>query len=388
MADPASSEASGVSLRAEIEAYRHLSHGVAPPRALWRAATGPPPLLSSIASADTLQSQLDASEASSLRLLRARWEELRRVPPSLPRPIQLALALERPLPGLLALQRRLRADVLSAVDGSTRASDAERTLMLRRGRRARQPREQREVERAEKKRQMDAEVRRKRRRDEFLLKIGLRPPTHFSHMSHPTFPISHLLFLFLLIVAHHDEFKAQHKEWARTAVKLGRAVLGSFDLKARKEVKEKERQQRERLKALRENNIDEYMKLINDTKNERITELLAETDRYLKELGAKVQASKELTKAKAEGAPSLGADGDADGANGANGEAAPSGAQQMGEGGQYYAGAHSVSEEIVEQPTMLMGGKLKQYQMQGLNWLVSLHNNSLNGILADEMGLG
>ena len=357
MADPASSEASGVSLRAEIEAYRHLSHGVAPPRALWRAATGPPPLLSSIASADTLQSQLDASEASSLRLLRARWEELRRVPPSLPRPIQLALALERPLPGLLALQRRLRADVLSAVDGSTRASDAERTLMLRRGRRARQPREQREVERAEKKRQMDAEVRRKRRRDEFLLKI----------------------------VAHHDEFKAQHKEWARTAVKLGRAVLGSFDLKARKEVKEKERQQRERLKALRENNIDEYMKLINDTKNERITELLAETDRYLKELGAKVQASKELTKAKAEGAPSLGADGDADGANG---EAAPSGAQQMGEGGQYYAGAHSVSEEIVEQPTMLMGGKLKQYQMQGLNWLVSLHNNSLNGILADEMGLG
>ena len=24
----------------------------------------------------------------------------------------------------------------------------------------------------------------------------LHPPTHFSHMSHPTFPISHLLFLF------------------------------------------------------------------------------------------------------------------------------------------------------------------------------------------------
>lgn len=26
--------------------------------------------------------------------------------------------------------------------------------------------------------------------------------------------------------------------------------------------------------------------------------------------------------------------------------------------------------------------------MRGLEWLVSLHNNSLNGILADEMGLG
>ena len=26
--------------------------------------------------------------------------------------------------------------------------------------------------------------------------------------------------------------------------------------------------------------------------------------------------------------------------------------------------------------------------MSGLRWLVSLHNNNLNGILADEMGLG
>ena len=33
---------------------------------------------------------------------------------------------------------------------------------------------------------------------------------------------------------------------------------------------ERERAQRERLKALRDNNLDEYMKLINDTKNERI----------------------------------------------------------------------------------------------------------------------
>jgi ATP-dependent helicase STH1/SNF2 len=28
------------------------------------------------------------------------------------------------------------------------------------------------------------------------------------------------------------------------------------------------------------------------------------------------------------------------------------------------------------------------YQIQGLEWLVSLYNNKLNGILADEMGLG
>lgn len=28
------------------------------------------------------------------------------------------------------------------------------------------------------------------------------------------------------------------------------------------------------------------------------------------------------------------------------------------------------------------------YFLQGLEWLVSLYNNNLNGILADEMGLG
>ena len=34
------------------------------------------------------------------------------------------------------------------------------------------------------------------------------------------------------------------------------------------------------------------------------------------------------------------------------------------------------------------GAALKSYQLTGLNWLVSLYNNNLNGILADEMGLG
>lgn len=31
---------------------------------------------------------------------------------------------------------------------------------------------------------------------------------------------------------------------------------------------------------------------------------------------------------------------------------------------------------------------MRSYQIQGLNWMVSLHHNGLNGILADEMGLG
>lgn len=30
-------------------------------------------------------------------------------------------------------------------------------------------------------------------------------------------------------------------------------------------------------------------------------------------------------------------------------------------------------------------GTMRSYQLQGLNWMVSLHHNGLNGILADEM---
>jgi hypothetical protein len=53
--------------------------------------------------------------------------------------------------------------------------------------------------------------------------------------------------------------------------------------------------------------------------------------------------------------------------------------------------AHNVAERIVRAPAYLKppnNGKLRDYQMMGLEWMVSLYNNKLNGILADEMGLG
>jgi len=40
------------------------------------------------------------------------------------------------------------------------------------------------------------------------------------------------------------------------------------------------------------------------------------------------------------------------------------------------------------QPSILRGGQLKAHQMNGLNWLINLYDNGINGILADEMGLG
>ncbi|KAI8923627.1 SNF2 family N-terminal domain-containing protein [Entophlyctis helioformis] len=43
---------------------------------------------------------------------------------------------------------------------------------------------------------------------------------------------------------------------------------------------------------------------------------------------------------------------------------------------------------FTESPKYVEGGIMRDYQIQGLNWLVSLYTNGINGILADEMGLG
>ncbi|KAI9374981.1 SNF2 family N-terminal domain-containing protein [Aspergillus egyptiacus] len=47
-------------------------------------------------------------------------------------------------------------------------------------------------------------------------------------------------------------------------------------------------------------------------------------------------------------------------------------------------------QEIVatQQPAPVTGGKMREYQLEGLEWLKSLWMNGLCGILADEMGLG
>ncbi|KAK4900909.1 chromatin remodeling complex Adenosinetriphosphatase [Elasticomyces elasticus] len=43
---------------------------------------------------------------------------------------------------------------------------------------------------------------------------------------------------------------------------------------------------------------------------------------------------------------------------------------------------------FTESPGYIQGGEMRDYQVQGLNWLISLHANGISGILADEMGLG
>lgn len=39
-------------------------------------------------------------------------------------------------------------------------------------------------------------------------------------------------------------------------------------------------------------------------------------------------------------------------------------------------------------PPYIKSGEMRDYQIRGLNWMISLYENGINGILADEMGLG
>lgn len=40
---------------------------------------------------------------------------------------------------------------------------------------------------------------------------------------------------------------------------------------------------------------------------------------------------------------------------------------------------------LTVQPSVIKHGTMREYQVQGLNWLIHLYDNGINGILADEM---
>ena len=208
------------STRAQVDVYRRLSHGVAPPPSVWDQAVGSAST-TPVCTSSALLSQVAMWDAALLARMRARQRELAMPPPNLPTPVLQAVAIERQLPGLLQLQRRVWSDLVGHTDGTDLCSEATDSLSLRRRQRQRQPREVRESERLEKQRRIDAENRRKEQRASFL---------------------DHLL-------QHGEDFKAFHREARRTGHKLAKSVLQDFESKARRENKERERAQRERIKA-------------------------------------------------------------------------------------------------------------------------------------------
>ncbi|KAG2730752.1 hypothetical protein G9P44_005901 [Scheffersomyces stipitis] len=145
----------------------------------------------------------------------------------------------------------------------------------------------------------------------------------------------------------------------------------------KEESKKLEKTAKQRLQALKANDEEAYIKLLDQTKDHRITHLLKQTNQFLDTLAQQVKAQQAET--FIEDVPIEEVNGE---------EIEEDTVDELREKIDYYQVAHRIKEEISEQPGILIGGKLKEYQLKGLQWMVSLYNNKLNGILADEMGLG
>jgi ATP-dependent helicase STH1/SNF2 len=128
---------------------------------------------------------------------------------------------------------------------------------------------------------------------------------------------------------------------------------------------------------LKADDEEAYMKLIDTAKDTRITHLIRQTDAYLDSLAQAVIAQQ-----NEHGLVEYGFETEDGPAN-----ESTFGAQVSQDDidsdrkVDYYAVAHRISERITKQPAILVGGKLKEYQLKGLQWMVSLYNNRL----VDEM---
>ncbi|XP_052312595.1 chromatin structure-remodeling complex protein SYD isoform X27 [Populus trichocarpa] len=189
-----------------------------------------------------------------------------------------------------------------------------------------------------------------------------------------------------------------HKERLEDVFKIKRERWKGFNKYVKEFHKRKERThrekidriQREKINLLKINDVEGYLRMVQDAKSDRVKQLLKETEKYLQKLGSKLQEAKSMASRF---------ENDMDESRHAavveknetsveNEDESDQAKHYMESNEKYYLMAHSVKESIAEQPTCLLGGKLREYQMNGLRWLVSLYNNHLNGILADEMGLG
>lgn len=195
------------------------------------------------------------------------------------------------------------------------------------------------------------------------------------------------------ITEHGKRLDAAHRLHASKFAKLGRSLL-KFHVDAEKdEQKRVERVSKERLRALRADDEEGYLALIDTAKDTRITHLLRQTDAFLDSLATAVVAQQSTAKVGNSRAivvatpvveaqpPAIEGEAVDEGRFGA----VPVFEEEVKDKVDYYNVAHAIKETITEQPKMLIGGQLKSYQLKGLEWMISLYNNHVNGILADEM---
>ncbi|KAL3118740.1 hypothetical protein niasHT_000500 [Heterodera trifolii] len=242
------------------------------------------------------------------------------------------------------------------------------------------------------------------------------------------------------IVQASREFKEFHRS-AQARVQKLRKALQTYHANHEKDRKKEElRNEKIRMMKLMEEDDVGYRQLLDEKKDKRLVYLLKQTDEYVESLTGLVRQHQQTEKKRKrderkeaklaalrqqlQQQHNAGGDGGANGGgndslhiivrNSATGETLKDLDEEQrnrriiekmrneedeydnknarAQMESYYATAHRVKEKVVKQHSTLGGGddtlQLKPYQLKGLQWMVSLYNNNLNGILADEMGLG
>ncbi|KAF2750297.1 hypothetical protein M011DRAFT_484143 [Sporormia fimetaria CBS 119925] len=267
---------------------------------------------------------------------------------------KLALLIEQKMLNLVEKQRKLRKAISrEMVHADNLAMTANRTLYRRLKKQS--LREARITEKLEKQQRDARETKEKKKHHDFIESIR----------------------------KHRNELHEAGVAQRSRLQKLGRTMITTHQNIEKEEQKRVERTAKQRLQALKANDEETYLKLLGQAKDTRISHLLKQTDGFLKQLSQSVkqQQRNHADRYRQGTQPEEPSEESSDDETGD--ESAP-GKKRT----DYYEIAHRIKEEVTAQSSNLVGGTLKEYQLKGLQWMISLYNNNLNGILADEMGLG
>ena len=92
-----------------------------------------------------------------------------------------------------------------------------------------------------------------------------------------------------MVKAHREGFMAFHRGRLKALGGMARAASKNQEVVERRRKAMEEKSKKDRMRALKENDMSEYLKLLEGHKSDRLTALLAQTDEYLKQLGKMIR---------------------------------------------------------------------------------------------------
>jgi SWI/SNF-related matrix-associated actin-dependent regulator of chromatin subfamily A protein 2/4 len=96
------------------------------------------------------------------------------------------------------------------------------------------------------------------------------------------------------LLSHCRDFYDYHLKRRNLSKKMANNVEKQVEAYAKKREEAQKRVERDRLQALRENNEEAYIKLLKQAKNDRLLQLLEQTDTYMSHLGAHIQSVQQM----------------------------------------------------------------------------------------------